>query len=266
MAGRGHPRKKLTPEEAEELDRALEASKGSMVGAARILGRNVETVKKWLNSHKPLLRKWKPERCEGVDMDTEDVFRAPVLSPEEKRYLAAQEADKRIEQDVKNLGFDEGDSEFLIKVAKSTVGKFDSVHDLALGGVVNSLGNLILLRQRLQDEFDKVAENPEAHDIVNSVGVVTYPGHKKLIELSDRITAISKEIRSVNKATEDGYITRAKIDQIKRQREEDEKTGKKFAGFGPPKTMIQNNHYYGPPRHKKGNSSGVEVVKEVEDD
>src|SRR5690554_2985782 len=177
MAGRGHPRKKLTPEEAEELDRALESSRGSMAGAARILGRNVETVKKWLNSHKPLLRKWKPERCEGVDMDTEDVFRAPVLSPEEKRYLAAQEADKRIEQDVKNLGFEEGDSEFLIKVAKSTVGKFDSVHDLALGGVVNTLGNLILLRKRLQEEFDKVAENPEAHDIVNSVGVVTYPGH-----------------------------------------------------------------------------------------
>ena len=166
---------------------------------------------------------------------------------------------------MKNLGFDEGDSEFLIKVAKSTVGKFDSVHDLALGGVVNTLGNLILLRKRLQEEFDKVAENPEAHDIVNSVGVVTYPGHKKLIELSDRITAISKEIRSVNKAMEDGYITRAKIEQIKRQREEEERTGKKFAGFGPPKTMIQNN-YYGPLPHKKGNGSGVEVVKEVEDD
>lgn len=265
MAGRGHPRKRLTPEEAEELDRAMEASGGSMAGAARILGRNVATVKKWLHGHKPLMRKWKPERCEGVDEDTQDIFRAPVLSPEEKRYLAAERVDARIEKDVRNLGFDEDDSDFLVQVAKSTVGKFDSVHDLALGGVVNSLGNLMLLRKRLQEEFDKIAENPEAHDIVNSVGAVTYPGHKKLIELSDRITAISKEIRNVNKATEDGYITRAKIEQIKRQREEEEKTGKKFAGFGEPKTMIQNN-YYGPPQQKKANPSEVEVVREGMDD
>jgi hypothetical protein len=124
----------------------------------------------------------------------------------------------------------------------------DEVIDLTYGGMVRNSAKLLTMFHDTQDALNEIMQNPAAFNEYGEKGQITYSGYKKMKEMMNALLEIAKETRATNTAAEQTMITRAKILEIKKRQQEDQKGPPKVPGFGPPEvfgspTFVQNNHY-----------------------
>lgn len=238
----------MTPERRDEIDRAMEVTDGTLTTASKILRCHPDTLKRWIESDDILLRKWKPEWVKEDVEDTE-VHRPIQISGKERRAIALSKEDRTLKKGFRDLGFSDDEVSFLTGIAEFTNGRIDEVIDLTYGGMVRNYSKLLKIFSDTQEVLDQMLKDPSAYNEYGEKGNITYSGYKKMKEMMNALLEIAKEARATNTAAEQTMITRAKILEIKKRQQEDDKGPPKVPGFGPPEVFgnphfTQNNHYH----------------------
>lgn len=226
---------KLTPERRAEILSAMEASNGVKKAAAKILGCQPTTLANHIKRDEVLAAKYDPNY-------KPDVADPQIHRPVDKAQVTAISLAKEEASLVggwQEVGFTEEESEYLAGLSKFTNGRLDAVIDFTYGGMVHNATSLSLLVQKIMNKLNEVMANPSKFDEMNDQGTVVYSGYRKMKELNNSLIEVMKEMRATNSAAEQTMITRAKIDEIKRIKEENSKTGVRKPGFlgGPPEVF-----------------------------
>lgn len=224
---------KITATRRAELDAALEASGGVFNTAAQILGCHGATVKKHVKADDILCRKWKPEWVKEDGEDPE-IHRPVQLTAYDKEEIAMAKQDRSLQKGFVELGFAEDEIAFLTPLAEFSNGRLEQVIDLTYGGMVNNTAKLMILFNKQLEKVNSIMLNPDLFDETNAEGTIVYSGYKKLKESTTILLEIQKEVRATARAAEDTMITRAKIREIKKRQQEEDKDPLKKPGFGGP--------------------------------
>jgi len=238
---------KLTPQRREEIQSAMEMSNGVKKDAAKILKCAPATLAQHIKRDDVLRAKYDPTFVpEVVDSEVHrpvdrDQVTSIALAKEEATLVGGWE----------QLGVTAEETEYLARLATFTNGKLDQVIDFTYGGMVHNSTMLSLLVGKTMETLKDIMENPASFHEMNDDGAITYSGFRKMKEMNSSLLEIMKEMRATNAAAEQTMITRAKIDEIKRIKEESNKTGHRKPGFGPPEVFgagpkltqhVTNNH------------------------
>jgi hypothetical protein len=220
---------KLTPERREEILSAMESANGKKKDAAKILNTTTTTLLKHIRRDEVLSAKYDP-------LYKPDVVDSSVHRPVDRDQVAAISLAKEEASLVggwQEVGFSEEEAEYLSGLSKFTNGKLDQVIDFTYGGMIRNTTSLSLLVEKIMKRLDKLMADPTKYHEINSEGAITYSGYRKIKETNSSLLEVMKEMRATNAAAEQTMITRAKIDEIKRVKDENKKTGFRKPGFGP---------------------------------
>lgn len=239
---------KLTPERRAEILSAMDAANGVKAAAVKILGCTTQTLNRHIKQDEVLRSRYDPTYKPAV-VDTE--IHRPA-SKDDATSIAIAKEEASLVGGWQDVGFTEEESQYLSGLSQFTNGKLDQVIDFTYGGMVKNATSLSLLVRDTIQMLKKVMENPAAFHEYNDDGAITYSGFRKMKELQNSVTEQMKEMRATNSAAEQTMITRAKIDEIKRIKEESNQQGAKRPGFGPvevfgkPPNMTQHIHNHAP--------------------
>ena len=250
----GRKPKELTPEEIEVYDKALEASDGVMLQAAKVVGVSYDKFKSHIYGNPTLSMKWGKRQKRVDPSEDKNLHRPMVFTPEQKAAIAEAKEAKVIQGGLKKLGYNDEEMEYLADVAQCGMKSLDSVLDLTIGGLTKTFADQMLLLKKLKEKLADVLENPDNYYEEQSNGMIIQTPHKVTMDLVDRINAISKETRHVNTAAEQGRVTRYKLEEIRQTKEDEKRTGKRKPGFsllGGSHTYVQNNYGEGKTPEKK---------------
>ena len=250
----GRKPKQLTPEEIEVYDKALESTNGVMNQAAKVVGVAYANFKSHIYRNPTLSMKWGKRKQREDPSENKDLHRPIMFTEEQKAAIAEAKETKVIQGGLKKLGYNDEELDYLAEVAQCGMKSLDSVLDLTIGGLTKTFADQMLLLKKLKEKLTDVLEHPDDYYEVQSNGMIIQTPHKVTMDLVDRINAISKETRHVNTAAEQGRVTRYKIEEIRRTKEEENKTGKRQPGFNPfggHTTFVQNNFDGNKPPEKK---------------
>lgn len=236
-------RNNLSPEELEHFDAALTETNGNRKMAAKVLNTSIPRLQRYIEREEFLRSKW--GEAEKKEIADPEVHRPITISKEQALAIATAKEDGTLQKGFKALGYEDADRDFLQKVANLSSVPALNMLDLTIGGMVKSFTDLLLIKEKLKEKLLDVVENPGNYEVEMPNGTIAQLPHKVMVDLVDRITAISKEMRSMNTAAEQGQIVRAKIREIERHEAEAKKEGKKLPGFpvGTKNvTLVQNNY------------------------
>lgn len=224
---------KLTPQRREEIQSAMEASNGVKKAAAKILKCSHATLANHIKRDDVLRAKYDPTYVpEKVDPEIhrpadKDQVASIALAKEEASLVGGWQ----------EVGFSEDESAYLAGLANFTNGRMERIIDFTYGGMIHNSTSLALLAKDSVEMLKEIMKDPAKFHEYNDDGAITYSGYRKMKEMNSSVMEIMKEMRATNDAAEQTMITRAKIDEIKRIKEEANQTGVRKPGFGPPEVF-----------------------------
>lgn len=243
-------KKKLTPERRAEILSAMESCDGNKTHAAKVLGCTLQTVNRHIKCDEVLRSKYDPKyKPEHADLE----IHRPA-SKDEAASISIAKEEATLVGGWQDVGFSEEESRYLSSLADFTNGKMDRIIDFTYGGMIKNVTSLSLLVKDTIDMLREVMKDPSKYHEYNDDGDITYSGFRKMRELQNSVSEQMKEMRATNSAAEQTMITRAKIDEIKRIKEENNQKGARRPGFGPPEvfgsvpSMTQNITHNHPPK------------------
>lgn len=212
---------RLTPEQIQRIDAALDATKGSRTQAAIVLGLEPVNISDAIRFNPVLKAKWSNDLAAppAPGLDTEIDRPTPAAIAAEKVVAAINKQDSLVERKGAALpGFSKKEQKFFAALMTTYAGTYKTAADFTHSGAVHAAGCLVSALEEARERLKDIEDNPNAYTRV-SQGMhgesVTKMPAEFWNDTMNMIVKITDALRKMNQSVLQSNELRLRIDKLK---------------------------------------------------